>query len=209
VIPLKRINGNIHLNFRKTAPIRVRLAGNTATFPIVLCAAILIGMMFLPSPLDAGASRPLPKFKLKLLDGSVLETKDLLGHITVIDFWATWCKPCLAEIPDYNRFYRDYKGKGVRFIAVASDSGTEEEVQEAVRLLKMEYPVAAPSPKEFDTFGDVIVFPTTWIVDKRGRIAKEFLGAPPEKHPTLRATVDDLLKQPGKKRPVDTGSPLK
>ena len=153
----------------------------------------------MPGPLaGAGSARPVPKFRLKLLDGSAVETKDLLGHVTVIDFWATWCKPCLAEIPDYNRFYRDYKGKGVRFIALASDSGTEEEVREAVRTLKMEYPVAAPSPKELDAFGDVIVFPTTWVIDARGRIAKEYLGAPPDKHQTLREIVDGLLKKPVK-----------
>ncbi len=138
----------------------------------------------------------MPKFRLKLLDGGIVESKDLRGKVTVIDFWAVWCKPCVAEIPDYNRFYREYKGKGVRFIAVASDSGTENEVRQAVQRLKMEYPVAAASLQELDVFGDLIVFPTTWIVDKQGRIAKEFLGAPRDKHETLRAIVNNLLKQP-------------
>ena len=142
----------------------------------------------------AAAERSLPEFKLKLLDGKVVYSKNLRGKVTVIDFWATWCKPCIAEIPEYNRFYREYRRKGVVFIAVASDSGTEAEVREAAKRLKMEYPVAAPALEDLDRLGELEVFPTTWVFDARGKLVKEFLGVSPEKHRTLRSLVDDLLK---------------
>jgi thiol-disulfide isomerase/thioredoxin len=140
------------------------------------------------------AERKAPEFELKLLDGSSLHAKDLLGSVTVIDFWATWCQPCLDEIPDYNRLFRAY-GSKIRFVGVATDSGTEKEVKLAVKELKISYPVAAPTLKELDVFGDILIFPTTWVIDSEGRIVQEFLGVPPGKHEQLRGLVDKLLAQ--------------
>ena len=150
--------------------------------------------LFASSGLTPAADRRFPDFELKLLDGSTLRSKDLAGKVTVIDFWATWCQPCLAEIEEYNRFYRAY-GSKVRFVALAAESGTEKEVKLAVKELKIEYPVAAPTAKELDVFGDIAVLPTTWVVDPEGRIAREFLGVPPRKHALLRELVEKLLKK--------------
>jgi thiol-disulfide isomerase/thioredoxin len=150
--------------------------------------------LFASYGLAPAADRRLPAFELKLLDGSTLRSKDLAGRVTVIDFWATWCQPCLAEIEEYNRFYRAY-GSKVRFVALAAESGTEKEVKLAVKELKIEYPVAAPTAQELDVFGDIAVLPTTWIVDPEGRIAREFLGVPPGKHAVLRELVEKLLKK--------------
>jgi thiol-disulfide isomerase/thioredoxin len=138
-------------------------------------------------------SRAVPAFQLRLLDGKPVRSKDLKGKITVIDFWGTWCRPCIAEIPGYNEFYREYKDRGVLFFAPALDSGTEDEVREAVRKLRIEYPVAAPSLKELDAFGDIEAVPTTWVVNKRGELEEEFLGTFPGKQESLRAIVDRLL----------------
>src|SRR5262245_15679384 len=136
-----------------------------------------------------------PPFRLKLLDGTVMHNKDLRERVSIIDFWGTWCGPCVAEIGDYNRFFNDYKDKGIRFVGVAVDSGTEGEVRQEVKRLKIGYPVAVPSLKELDAFGEILVFPTTWVIDGQGKVRKVFLGAPPDKHKTLRAVVDGLLKE--------------
>ncbi len=139
-------------------------------------------------------SSAIPAFQLHLLDGKLVRSKDLKGRITVIDFWGTWCRPCLSEIPGYNEFYRDYKDRGVLFIAPALDSGTETEVRDAVRKLRIEYPVAVPSLRELDAIGEIQAVPTTWVINKRGELEEEFLGTFPGKHRTLRALVDRLLE---------------
>jgi thiol-disulfide isomerase/thioredoxin len=159
-----------------------------------LLLVCLICLFLVPVSLAETPARKVPPFKLKLIDGSTITAKKLQGRVTVIDFWATWCKPCIQEIGDYNRFYRDYKKKGLRFLALAVDSGSEAEVRAAVQELKIKYPVASPSLKQLDIFGDISVFPTTWLVDSNGAIIKIIEGVPPDKHKTLRDTVDTLLK---------------
>ncbi len=160
------------------------------------CVVVTLALLFAFSASAAGSPvRTLPKFKLKLMDGTVVQSKDLAGKIAVIDFWGTWCKPCLAEIPEYNAFYREHKDKGVFFIALAADSGTFAEVRESAKRLRIEYPVAAPSWEELDLFGNIEVFPTTLVFDGQGKLAKEFLGASGGKQRSLREVVGQLLSR--------------
>jgi len=121
--------------------------------------------------------------------------ENLRGKVTVIDFWGTWCKPCIAEIPEYNAFYRDYKDKGVIFMALAVDSGKAERVRESAKRLNMDYPVSAPSKDELKTIGKIRAYPTTWVISPSGAIVKEFLGVVPGKQKSIRETVDRLLTQ--------------
>jgi thiol-disulfide isomerase/thioredoxin len=140
------------------------------------------------------APRHLPDFQFKLLDGTVVKAPALKGRVVVLEFWGTWCKPCLAEIPDYNAFYKQYKTKDVFFLALAVDSGTEEKVREATKRLGIQYPVAAPRLEDLDIFGDLEAVPTTWIVDRSGKVQTIFTGSDPAKARALRQAVERLLK---------------
>jgi peroxiredoxin len=163
-------------------------------FVLLLLAAFAVLIFPGAAGSDPQSDATIPAFQLRLLDGKLVRSSDLKGRITVIDFWGTWCRPCLSEIPGYNEFYRDYKARGVLFIAPALDSGTESEVREAVRKLGIEYPVAVPSLQELDALGEIQAVPTTWVINKRGNLAEEYLGTFPGKHRTLRALVDRLLE---------------
>jgi len=134
-----------------------------------------------------------PEFEVKLFDNTIVRAGDIKGRIAVIDFWATWCKPCLAEVPDYNDFYRDYKDTGVVFLALAIDSGKEEKVLETAKRYNMEYPAGAPSKKEIRTIGKIRAFPTTWIIGPEGKIVREFVGVVSGKQEAIREIVDQLL----------------
>ncbi len=155
---------------------------------------LFIGALIFTAPLAGSTSNDtLPDFKLKLIDGRVVNSKDLAGKVTVIDFWGTWCAPCIAEIPEYNAFYKEYKSKGVYFLALAADSGTDSEVRTAAKRLGIEYPVAVPTWDELDLFGNIEAFPTTMVFNAGGKLEKYFMGASPYKQRALREVVNRLL----------------
>ncbi len=156
-------------------------------------SAVAALMLAAPSTAGLRSVRSLPKFQLNLLNGKIVGSADFTGRVTVIDFWGTWCRPCLSEIPEYNEFYRQYKDRGVLLLALAVDSGSEEDVRAAVRRLKIDYPVAVPSPKELDIFGDILAVPTTLVVDQKGEVVREFIGASASKQRILRELVESLL----------------
>ncbi len=145
----------------------------------LLWAAAAVAVLILSAPSTAGprSTRSLPKFKLKLLDGKFVSSADLAGRVAVIDFWGTWCRPCLSEIPEYNEFFREYKSRGVLLLALAVDSGSEEDVRSAVTRFRIAYPVAVPSLKELDAFGDILAVPTTLVVNQKREVVREFIGA--------------------------------
>ncbi len=164
---------------------------------VMIVLSLLAGLTALAIPgassSEHQSNSAIPSFQLRLLDGKLVRSSDLRGRVTVIDFWGTWCGPCLTEIPGYNEFYRQYRSRGVIFFAPALDSGTEDEVRVAIRKLGIEYPVAVPSMQELEALGDIQAVPTTWVINKRGEIEEEFLGTSPGKHERLRALVDRLL----------------
>jgi len=162
----------------------------------ILCLWIIgFALLILPAEIHAeDKARAInPEFEVRLFDNTIIRAGDIKDRIAVIDFWATWCKPCLAEVPNYNSFYRDYRDKGVVFLALAIDSGKEEKVLEAVKRYNMEYPAGAPSKKEIKTIGKIRAFPTTWIIGPQGRIVREFVGVVSGKQEAIREIVDQLL----------------
>src|SRR5262245_16520211 len=85
---------------------RSRLAAALTAVLVLLAAA---------APAAFSAERKLPAFEVKLLNGKLVRSKDLAGKVVVIDFWATWCQPCLGEIEEYNRFQKEY-GSKIQFL---------------------------------------------------------------------------------------------
>ena len=154
-----------------------------------------------PSP--PAQTRTLPRVEIRLVSGKVLKPGDLRGKVTILDFWGTWCKPCLAEIPQYNTLYRDFHRRGLQFVALAVESGSERDVASAVKRLKIEYPVSNATAEQLDRFGKIVVFPTTWLFDRDGKLVKEFVGISATKQKDLRQLLDRLL---GDSAAVHSGS---
>lgn len=158
---------------------------------------LVVWMVFSSQPIassEVRVGRISSQFRVRLFTGTVLTYQDIQGKVAVIDFWGTWCKPCLAEIPDYNLFYRDYRDKGVIFVGLAGESGSAEKVRDRCKRLNIDYPVGAPTREEFRTIGKIKAYPTTWIIAPSGEILKELIGVIPGKQDLIRKTVDDLLE---------------
>jgi len=111
-----------------------------------------------------------PDFALKTYEGNVIKLSDLKGKIVMINFWATWCPPCKAEIPGFIEVYKKYKNKGFELIGIALDEEGWEKVKPFVKKNKINYPIVLGTKKVVMDYGGLGVIPTTFIIDKNGFI---------------------------------------
>ncbi|MBN2359881.1 MAG: TlpA family protein disulfide reductase [Deltaproteobacteria bacterium] len=105
----------------------------------------------------------------ELLDGTAFSSAGFGGRPAVINFWATWCPPCLAELPEFERAHRTY-GDRVAFVGLALESGSRREVAEVVQRFGLSYPIVLPRPEVQGAFR-ITSFPTTIVVAPDGRVA--------------------------------------
>jgi thiol-disulfide isomerase/thioredoxin len=134
----------------------------------------------------------LPRFELENVAGGTTKSSDLQGKVLVIDFWATWCDPCLSEIPKYNRIADEYKGKNVEIIGVAVESKREDIVAK-VKDMGIKYPILVGNDKIVDNFGGIVGWPTTFIITKDRKIYGKYIGATANKEQRLKSDIDKLL----------------
>jgi thiol-disulfide isomerase/thioredoxin len=107
-------------------------------------------------------------------DGSV-DLKQFDGTIRVVDFWATWCPPCRMAIPGLNQLYRKYKDQGVSVVGISVDENPKALVgfdKEA----HIEYASLLTSEQAEEAFGGIVGLPTTFVVDRQGKVFKSYVG---------------------------------
>jgi thiol-disulfide isomerase/thioredoxin len=136
-----------------------------------------------------------PEFDLVRIAGGTMKSTDIKSKVAVIDLWATWCVPCILEIPNFNKLHEAYDGKGVQTIAITVKSGALDEIKPNVAKLDMKYPVLVGDDKVVEAFGGVIGFPTTYVVTKEWRIYKKYLGMLPNKRELIEKDIEKLLTQ--------------
>jgi thiol-disulfide isomerase/thioredoxin len=113
------------------------------------------------------------------------------GQVVLLDFWATWCPPCRSELPALNQLYSDLKQNGFTIVGMTVDNGSAEQVAEAVRRFNLSYPVGLAGEDVQQAYGGIRAVPTKFLLDKKGAVAKQYLGVVPEKQ--LRADIEALL----------------
>jgi thiol-disulfide isomerase/thioredoxin len=117
-----------------------------------------------------------PAFELASVDGSVISFDEVRGHqATLIDFWATWCAPCIREMPQLQAIYNKYRHKGFAVVGIACDSD-EEKVPDVVKERGVSY-VNLIGNEEVTAAYKVQGYPTLFLLDAEGRIVERFDGA--------------------------------
>jgi thiol-disulfide isomerase/thioredoxin len=121
------------------------------------------------------------------MDGRAITPDDLRGKVVAVNFWATWCPPCKAEIPALTRFYEKYKDRGFVLLGVMADEMTLPELEEFAKQYGLRYPVIKLDYEVGDHFGLPAGFPTTYVYDRTGHLRFE------EKRAIREASFEKLL----------------
>lgn len=115
-----------------------------------------------------------PAVTMSDLDGKSLSSTDWQGKVVLVNFWATWCPPCLAEIPDLTRLQEKY-GEQLVVVGVSEDDSTVN-LKEFAALHQMNYPIVRSTPELQEVFPGVIALPTTFVIDPDGLMVKKHVG---------------------------------
>ena len=125
--------------------------------------------------------KPIPELTMTTLDGKTITTKDLEGKVTIFNFWATWCAPCRAEIPDLVKLQDQYKDHLV-IVGVLSEDDPGPHVSRFAADYKMNYPILLGEGREDvqDAYGPIWGIPASFISSKDGKVCKKHMGIAPE-----------------------------
>ena len=153
-----------------------------------------LGALALASLLAGCAQEAAPASTFVLLDGSRQTTADMKGKVTLVNFWATSCTTCVAEMPQIVATYDKFKDRGYDTLAVAMSYDPPSYVVNFAETRKLPFKVALDNTgKVAEAWGDVKLTPTTYIVNKQGQIVKKYVGAP--NFDELHKLIEKLLAE--------------
>ncbi len=147
--------------------------------PVVLGAALAVVLAIGAAVYMGTASTAAPASTFVLLDGSSKTTADMKGRVTLVNFWATSCTTCVAEMPKMISTFNKYRAKGFDTLAVAMSYDPPSYVVNFAETRKLPFKVAIDNTGAVaKAWGDVQLTPTTYLVNKRGEIVKRYVGEP-------------------------------
>jgi len=126
-----------------------------------------------PAP---AANRTAPDFTRVDLDQRPVSLADYRGKVILLNFWATWCAPCLAEVPRFADWQRKYGQRGLQLVGVSMDE-EEQPVRTAYQKYGLNYPVVMGDEKLGEAYGGVLGLPVTFLIDRKGKVRIVYKGA--------------------------------
>ena len=120
---------------------------------------------------------PSPDFTLRNLQGNLEGLVNHKDKVIILNFWATWCAPCLEEMPAFEKLYRRYRSRGLTVLAVSLDKGDFSKVQDFVDSNNLTFPVLIDSDGVAEKLYPSFTIPFTYVIDKDGRVAARVDGA--------------------------------
>ena len=137
--------------------------------------------------------RSRPAFALAGLDGGLIASDSLRGRVVLVNFWATWCLPCRVEMPLLQAMAVRHQARGLTVVGLSVDTDSPESVRTFLAERGVTYPVAMVGSKVTQAFGGVTGYPTSFLLDRDGRIRHRALGplAMASFEPAVRRLLDE------------------
>jgi thiol-disulfide isomerase/thioredoxin len=138
---------------------------------------------------------PAPKLEFSDIPGARRQFSKLKGKIIVVNFWATWCAPCKAEMPEFVKAYAAYRDRGIEFVGAANEPrSAKAKVREFMQELQIQFPVwLEASEDHMKALGVGPGLPATVILDRQGRVAARIAGVTDGAQ--LRELLDRILSE--------------
>jgi cytochrome c-type biogenesis protein len=147
-----------------------------------------------PTPAPNSKFAPAPDVEFEALDGKPIRLSSLRGRVVLLNFWATWCLPCRAEIPEFNALQRDLEPKGLSVVGVSvSPVDTSDSIRSFQKDIKQDYTVLRGAEEIGSKFGNGPGLPVTYVIDREGRIRQKFIG--PQTRENFEAAIKPVLEE--------------
>lgn len=135
-------------------------------------------------PVGLNVGERAPDFTVKDLDGKPISLSDFKGKRVLLNFWASWCPPCRAEMPYMERIYQDYKDDGIAIVAVNMLT-TEKKIEDVVDFVnnyELTFPIPLDEEGELGTTYEIMAYPTSYFIDSDGVIRSKMTGTMDEEY---------------------------
>jgi len=165
-----------------------------STMTIIRCLALTCLLVISGAACAISEGAPAPALTGTLFDGSRFSLADYAGRMVVINFWATWCAPCVEEMPALDAYYRRHRGEGLELIGISMDNPKDEaKAREFMR--EYSFPAAFGREMTLKDYGRIWRLPLTFVIDRQGVLRKDgWYGKPLLDTATLEQTVTPLLR---------------
>jgi peroxiredoxin len=134
-----------------------------------------------------------PEFRIPGSDGRYISLADLRGNVVLVHFWATWCPPCVEEMPTLDKLHRDFMDKDLKILAVSVDEGGAGSVVPFMQKNRLSVPVYYDPDRSTAGRYGTYKFPETYIIDRQGIVRYKVIGSRDWSDPEAVRVLRDLL----------------
>jgi peroxiredoxin len=168
---------------------------------VVVAALAVVGTLFFLGQGSGSRAKVIregdraPEFRLASLEGKAVDLSSYRGRVVMVHFWATWCPPCVEELPTLERLYRAYFGKDLEILAVSVDEGGAGAVVQFMQKNRFSLPVLLNPDQSVSRAYGTFKFPETYLVDREGVVRKKVIGAVDWMSPTAQQVIQAMLEK--------------
>lgn len=142
--------------------------------------------------IEGMVGREAPEFTLKDVNGKSVPLSAFRGKVVLLNFWATWCPPCKAEMPSFQKLFQAERNRGLEVVAISTDKSVKD-VRDYLSKNRFDFTVLVDDNAKVRNLYRVFSMPTTYLIDRKGVIAEKFMGEYEWTSPEIRTKIEKLL----------------